>query len=266
MSTRSTSTALPIAEYPIWCKGCRSVQRFASFLTYVDPSCYRVHVQCRQCLQKSTENYRKHREDIKTARLAREQVRERVACVCGVTINVRYREKHCRSKRHQAVVALLNNAMSNAPAGGAPAAAAKDTSCANRASAVTEEEQHKVSPAVPTALRSHHQPLLQRLEQSSTSSAAIETYTPGNGSATIIVACAPAPVERKDQPLQEEIGESLVAAEQRLAAQQAMHERRRSLSTALESSTLHVTTTVLTTPPLDLVVDNADCSVDVERR
>ncbi len=118
------------------------------------PGCYRVHVQCRLCLQKSTENYRKHREDIKTARLAREQVHERVACVCGVTINVRYREKHCRSKRHQAVVALLNNAMSNAPAGGATAAAVKDTSSANRASAVTEEEQHQVPPAVPTAVRS----------------------------------------------------------------------------------------------------------------
>ena len=250
MSTRSTSTALPIAEYPIWCKGCRSIQRFSSFLTYVDPGCYRVHVQCRLCLQKSTDNYRKHREDIKTARLAREQVHERVACVCGVTINVRYRNKHCRSKRHQSVVALLNNASSSAPAGGTTAAVVKDTSIANRASAVTEEEQHQVPSAVPIAALSCYRPSLKKLNMSSSSSAVLQKCEPDHASATIVAASAPARAEQKDQPLQEEIGESLVAAEQRLAAQQTLHERRRSLSSSLELF-LHNTTTELTAQKVD---------------
>ena len=108
MSIPSATTAIPVTEYLIWCKGCQSIQRFSSFLSPVDSTCYRVHVQCRRCLQKSTENYRKHREDIKAARLAREQVHERVACVCGVTIHVRYRDKHCKSKRHLTVVAPVS--------------------------------------------------------------------------------------------------------------------------------------------------------------
>ena len=265
MSTCTTSAARPIAEYP--CKGCRTIQRFSSFLTYVDPGCYRVHVQCLLCLQKSTDNYRKHREDIKMARLAREQVHEHVACVCGVTINVRYREKHCRSKRHQAVVALLNNAMLNAPAGGAPAAAVANPSSANRAPIVTNGEQHQMAPAVPSAVRSRHRPSMKRLDQSSTSSAEIQTCTPDNASATISAASAPARAERNDQPLQEEIGESLVAVEQRLAAQQALHERRRSLSRALEPSTLHVETTRVTVPPLDpFVVTDTDSAATPKDR
>ena len=178
MSTRSTSTALPIAEYPIWCKGCRSIQRFSSFLTYVDPACYRVHVQCRQCLQKSTENYRRHREDIKAARLAREVVQERVACVCGVTINVRYRDKHCRSKRHQTVVALLRNTSPGAPhaAEGAPST--------NMAPAATEETPQQVPPAVFTALRPRYRPSLPRLDESSASFAAVSPCAPGTGGST----------------------------------------------------------------------------------
>ena len=257
MSTRSTSTALPIAEYPIWCKGCRSIQRFSSFLTYVDPGCYRVHVQCRLCLQKSTDNYRKHRDDIKTARLAREQVHERVACVCGVTVNVRYRNKHCRSKRHQSVVSLLNIANPSAPAGGLVAviAAAKGASSASRVPVVTEETQQEVPPVVSNTVRSPYRPSPLRLDESSTSPAA---HMPDNSRESTIHASAPA-AERKGQTLQEEVEALILAAEQRLTAQQVLHEQRHSLSTSLESSTPHVTTTEVTAATVDsLVVNTAD--------
>ena len=171
MTTHCTSTALPISDYPIWCKGCRTIQRFASFLTFVDPACYRVHVQCRQCLQKSTDNYQRHREDIKAARLARERVHERVACVCGVTINVQYREKHCRSKRHQSVVALLNKARSSPPAVATPAATATVEGTAPPSS-------------VHNAVRSRYRPSLPGPDESSTPSAAVLPCTPDTGDST----------------------------------------------------------------------------------
>ena len=155
----STATAVPIAEYPIWCKGCRTIQRFSSFLTYVDPACYRVHVQCRQCLQKSTESYRRHRDDIKAARQAREQVCERVACVCGVTINVRYRDRHCQSKRHQTVVALLRYANARPPA---PAEAEGGPSASG-----APEGQAQEPYVTPThTVRSRYRPSLPRLDES----------------------------------------------------------------------------------------------------
>ena len=31
-------------------------------------------------------------------------------CVCGVSIHTQYRDKHCQSKRHRTVVALLHSA------------------------------------------------------------------------------------------------------------------------------------------------------------
>jgi predicted secreted protein len=186
MTTHSTSTA--ITALPIWCKGCRSIQPFSSFLFKLDLLCYRVHVQCRQCLHKSTKHYRKHREDIKAARQAREQEDERITCVCGVTINARYRDKHCQTKRHQSVVALLRDAASPAAA----AATSSGAASVNRAVhseeperslklAVAEETLHTVPTAVPQGLRSRYRPSLPRLDELSTSPAAIPPYMPDTG-------------------------------------------------------------------------------------
>jgi hypothetical protein len=161
MSTHSTGTA--ITDLPIWCKGCKSIQPFSSFLYKLDPECYRLHLQCVRCLHKSSENYRKHREDIKAARLAREQEHERVACVCGVTINVRHRDKHCRSKRHQSVVALLRNASVSPPA-------------AAGALVVSDEAQQQALLELPRNVRSRYRPSLPRLDETSTAFAAVPLY------------------------------------------------------------------------------------------
>ena len=182
MSTHSTATA--VTALPIWCKGCRSIQPFSSFLYKLDLMCYRLHLQCRPCLHKSMEHYRKHREDIKAARMAREQEDERLTCVCGVTIKARHREKHCQTKRHRSVVALLRNASANPPA--APAAAADEgASVVSRGEserllgrAVAEEKPQ----TVPTAgVRSRYRPSLPRMDELSTSSATILPYMPDTG-------------------------------------------------------------------------------------
>ena len=187
MSTHSTATA--VTALPIWCKGCRSIQPFSSFLYKLDLMCYRVHLQCRQCLHKSTENYRKHREDIKAARQAREQEDERLTCVCGVTIKARHREKHCQTKRHQSVVALLRNAGVNPPA--AHSAAAEGASVVSRAEPerslgpiVAEEKPHAVPTAVPNGVRSRYRPSLPRLDELTTSLAGILSYTSDTGGPT----------------------------------------------------------------------------------
>ena len=172
MSTPSTGTA--VTDLPIWCKGCKSIQRFSSFLYKLDPECYRLHLQCDRCLHKSSENYRKHREDIKATRIAREQELERVACVCGVTINVRHRDKHCRSKRHQSVVALLRNASLTPPAA-AGALVLSD---------VAQQQQALLE--LPKNVRTRYRPSLPRLDESSASSAAIPLYTPGMAGSTSV--------------------------------------------------------------------------------
>ena len=39
----------------------------------------------------------------------RERQSERVTCVCGATVLASYRERHCQTKRHQTIAALLRN-------------------------------------------------------------------------------------------------------------------------------------------------------------
>ena len=95
---------------PVWCGGCRAVRPLSAFLHRLDQASYRLNVQCRACLGKSSRHYRKHCDDIKAARQVREQQSERVMCVCGVSIHTQYRDKHCQSKRHRTVVALLHSA------------------------------------------------------------------------------------------------------------------------------------------------------------
>ena len=101
---------------PVLCKGCRLVLPIHSFICSVDGTkCYRLRLQCRSCINKSTKHYRAHREDLKAARRLREQRAERVTCVCGVSIYAHHREKHYLTKRHQTVTALLQ-ATSNSDA------------------------------------------------------------------------------------------------------------------------------------------------------
>jgi hypothetical protein len=94
-------------SFPVWCAGCRTIQPIALFLDTVDPACYSVRRQCRRCVNKSQKHWRERREHIKAARIARERECERLTCVCGIQINARYRDKHCQSKRHQSIVALI---------------------------------------------------------------------------------------------------------------------------------------------------------------
>ena len=112
--TTTTSTSPPVdataAAIPVWCGGCRAVHPLSAFLHRLDQASYRLNVQCRACLGKSSRHYRKHCDDIKAARQVREQQSERVMCVCGVSIHTQYRDKHCQSKRHRTVVALLHSA------------------------------------------------------------------------------------------------------------------------------------------------------------
>ena len=99
---------------PVLCKGCRLVLPIHSFLCSVDGTkCYRLRLQCRACINKSTKHYRAHREDLKAARQLREQQSERVTCVCGVSIYAHHREKHYLTKRHQTVTALLQATSNN---------------------------------------------------------------------------------------------------------------------------------------------------------
>ena len=177
-----------MASYRVLCKGCKVTQPLEMFLHKIDPTCYRVNLQCKRCLNKSTKHWRAHREDIKAARATRERDCERITCVCGVSINARYRVQHCQSKRHLSVVAILR-------------------------------QQNALA---------------------------------SNSSASIVAVSTPAAGHRKGQTLQEEVEACLAANEQQLAANDALRERRRSLPKSPESSTLHITTTALAAPPLDL--------------
>jgi hypothetical protein len=117
MSAQSTtvgSDSTTIDSFRVLCKGCKASQPLEMFLHKIDPTCYRVNLQCRRCLNKSNKHWRAHREDIKAARAARERDTERITCVCGISINARYRVQHCQSKRHLSVVAVLrqHNALS----------------------------------------------------------------------------------------------------------------------------------------------------------
>lgn len=113
-ATTDVTSSPSIDSYRALCKGCRAAQPLTVFLHQVDPSCYRLRLQCRRCIQKSTKYWRDHRADIKAARASRERDCERITCVCGISINARYRTQHCRSKRHASVVSILrqHNALS----------------------------------------------------------------------------------------------------------------------------------------------------------
>jgi hypothetical protein len=120
-STIPKSNGLPIR---VLCKGCRSIQPIESFLVPVEAGCYRVRQQCWPCILKSNKHYRAHREDLRSARQLLEREVERVTCACGVSINVCYREKHEKTKRHQTVTALLRH--ENKPIPGATLSASID--------------------------------------------------------------------------------------------------------------------------------------------
>jgi hypothetical protein len=101
------STFDNINSYSVLCNGCGATQPLLLFLHPVDPSCYRVRVQCTRCIAKSVKHWRAHREDITAARATRERDRGRIICECGTSISARYRAQHCKSKRHLSVVAVL---------------------------------------------------------------------------------------------------------------------------------------------------------------
>ena len=96
-----------IDSYRVLCKGCKATLSLHLFLHPVDPSCCRIRMQCKRCIEKSLKNRRAHREHINAARAIRERDRERITCVCGTSINARYRAQHCKSKRHLSIVAVL---------------------------------------------------------------------------------------------------------------------------------------------------------------
>ncbi len=128
-SNRDNINSTLVDSYRVLCKGCTSILPLPLFLHPVDDSCYRVRMQCKRCINKSQKHWRTNRDDIKAARATRERNIERVTCVCGISINVRHRTKHCQSKRHLSVVAVLreHNALpSNAAASITPAAERKD--------------------------------------------------------------------------------------------------------------------------------------------
>jgi hypothetical protein len=106
-STTDDPSSISINSYAVLCKGCKATQPLQMFLHKIDPTCYRVSLQCKRCLEKSIKHWRAHREDIRAARATRERDCERIACVCGISISARYRTQHCNSKRHLSVVAIL---------------------------------------------------------------------------------------------------------------------------------------------------------------
>ena len=181
-SNRDNINSTLVDSYRVLCKGCTSILPLPLFLHPVDDSCYRVRMQCKRCINKSQKHWRTNRDDIKAARATRERNIERVTCVCGISINVRYRTKHCQSKRHLSVVAVLR--------------------------------EHNALPS---------------------NAAASNT---------------PAGAERKGQTLQE-VEAFIAATEQRLATNDALRERRRSLSTPPEPSPLHRTTPAWIPPPFE---------------
>jgi hypothetical protein len=114
-STLDVFDSTAIDSYRVLCKGCKSTLPLEMFLHKIDVTCYRVNVQCKRCLYKSRKNWRAHKDDIKAARATRERVCERITCVCGVSINTRYRVQHCKSKRHLSVVAILRQHNASLP-------------------------------------------------------------------------------------------------------------------------------------------------------
>ena len=128
--TLDITESSPATSYSVLCKGCKSILPLSLFLHPVDGSCYRLRMQCKRCINKSSKHWRAHREDIRAARATREADAERITFVCGISINVRHRTKHCQSKRHLSVVAVLrehnalpsNNSVSIGPTS-APAVA-----------------------------------------------------------------------------------------------------------------------------------------------
>ena len=106
-STLDSTLSTSIQSCRALCKGCKATLPLANFLHPIDASSYRVRLQCKRCVAKSAKHWRAHRDDIKAARATRERDTERITCVCGTSINVRHRAKHCQSKRHLSVVAVL---------------------------------------------------------------------------------------------------------------------------------------------------------------
>ena len=128
-----------IDSYRVLCKGCRTTQPLPLFLYPVDASCYRVRMQCKRCIDKSVKHWRAHREDLKAARAIRERNLERIACVCGTSINVRHRAKHCQSKRHLSVVAILRQHNALAPSISASITSASAPAAERRGYTVQDE-------------------------------------------------------------------------------------------------------------------------------
>jgi hypothetical protein len=147
-STTEDPSSISINSYAVLCKGCKATQPLQMFLHKIDPTCYRVSLQCRRCLNKSTKHWRANREDIKAARATRERDCERIACVCGISISARYRTQHCKSKRHLSVVAILlqHNALSLNPS--TVICPSPPTSAAQRDSRSFQEEFDEVVAAV----------------------------------------------------------------------------------------------------------------------
>ena len=107
LSNPDNVNSTPVDSCRVLCKGCKHILPLPLFLHPVDESCHRLRMQCKRCLNKSNKHWRVHRDDIKAARATRERDAERITCVCGTSINVRHRVKHCQTKRHLSVVAVL---------------------------------------------------------------------------------------------------------------------------------------------------------------
>jgi hypothetical protein len=166
-STLDSRLATSIHSYRVLCKGCNATLPLPLFLHPIDASSYRVRVQCKRCVAKSAKHWRAHREDIKAARATRERDSERITCVCGTSINVRHRTKHCQSKRHLSVVAVLrqHNALSthtSACIDTAPAPAAEQEGC------TPQEEFDEVIAAIEQELARERRRSLPQLPHSST--------------------------------------------------------------------------------------------------
>ena len=89
--------------------------------------------------QQIHKHWRAHREDIKAARATRKHDAERMTCVCGTSINVRHRTKHCQSKRHLSVVAVLRQYNALSPIASAPIIPAS-TAAAERERDTSQQE------------------------------------------------------------------------------------------------------------------------------
>jgi hypothetical protein len=151
MSDQSTtvgSNSASVDSYRVLCKGCGIPQPLAMFLHQVDEACHRLNMQCRRCLYKSAKHWREHRQDIKEARATRERDSERITCVCSASINVRHRVKHCQSKRHQSVVAVLRQHNALSPTPSTVICPSPPTSAAQRGSRTFQEEFDEVVAAV----------------------------------------------------------------------------------------------------------------------